>query len=436
MSSIKMQVLLGLRCRTILLPKTPTSPMTSPSPRRVPHTLPSLTRLGQAGPSAAGPLTLVSAASSLPQHAPHPQRPAPETIHANSHTASLVDLRPLRPCCTCMASSTSSSRASRSASGNNGDVPGPNVDFEEKSHTVHPELEEGAVGSIVVMPLPSILDPMTGEELEGNNVEGMLALKMPWPSIMCTIWKDHMCYLETYMKPYLGLFYTGDGAVHNEDGFDQFFGPLALDSGDRESVPIMHKGVVETVGASPSSFSDWFFFPQPGRGRFQERRGSCHLSHIPFGDYAKQNVAVADLWLNSYCFLYLEPRRSSVLQSAMGSYTALLTAMNRYQLLRGWYQLLPAATQLYKPLQTATNFYKPLQTACSCYQLLPAATSCLCCSMNSYEPLGTATLLLPAATWLLPEPATSCYAVATRLCYPAASSQLPAATSCYRIAME
>ncbi|KAJ7671874.1 hypothetical protein B0H17DRAFT_948123, partial [Mycena rosella] len=54
-------------------------------------------------------------------------------------------------------------------------------------------------GSIVVTPLPgtmvpffrhvpAILDPMTGEELEGNNVEGVLTLKTPWLLIAHTIW--------------------------------------------------------------------------------------------------------------------------------------------------------------------------------------------------------------------------------------------------------
>ncbi|KAF7292260.1 Acetyl-coenzyme A synthetase [Mycena kentingensis (nom. inval.)] len=58
---------------------------------------------------------------------------------------------------------------------------------------------------------PVILDSMTGEVKEGNGVEGVLALATPWPSIAHTIWRDHARYLETYMKPYPGLFYTGDG---------------------------------------------------------------------------------------------------------------------------------------------------------------------------------------------------------------------------------
>ncbi|KAI0040496.1 acetyl-CoA synthetase-like protein, partial [Auriscalpium vulgare] len=66
---------------------------------------------------------------------------------------------------------------------------------------------------------PVILDPTSGKELEGNNVEGVLALRNPWPSILRMVFQDHQRYLETYMKPYPGVFYTGDGAARDEHGY-------------------------------------------------------------------------------------------------------------------------------------------------------------------------------------------------------------------------
>lgn len=57
------------------------------------------------------------------------------------------------------------------------------------------------------------------QELEGNNVEGVLVLKHPWPSIARSVYQDHKRYLETYMKPYPGVFYTGDGAARDEHGY-------------------------------------------------------------------------------------------------------------------------------------------------------------------------------------------------------------------------
>jgi acetyl-CoA synthetase len=47
---------------------------------------------------------------------------------------------------------------------------------------------------------PAILDAQTGKELTGNNVEGVLAIKRPWPSIARSVFGDHKRYLDTYMK--------------------------------------------------------------------------------------------------------------------------------------------------------------------------------------------------------------------------------------------
>jgi acyl-CoA synthetase (AMP-forming)/AMP-acid ligase II len=69
--------------------------------------------------------------------------------------------------------------------------------------------------------LPSSLTPRANPRLQelSGPAEGVLALKTPWPSIARTIWQDHARYLETYMKPYPGLFYTGDGAARDEEGY-------------------------------------------------------------------------------------------------------------------------------------------------------------------------------------------------------------------------
>jgi non-ribosomal peptide synthetase component E (peptide arylation enzyme) len=58
-----------------------------------------------------------------------------------------------------------------------------------------------------------------GKVLTGNDVEGVLAARKPWPSIARTIYKDHQRYLDTYMKPYPGYFFFGDGAARDEDGY-------------------------------------------------------------------------------------------------------------------------------------------------------------------------------------------------------------------------
>ncbi|SJL19049.1 uncharacterized protein ARMOST_22656 [Armillaria ostoyae] len=53
-------------------------------------------------------------------------------------------------------------------------------------------------GSIVVTPFPGAHGDQAwvappGKELEGNDVEGVLALSIPWPSIARTIYGDHKC---------------------------------------------------------------------------------------------------------------------------------------------------------------------------------------------------------------------------------------------------
>lgn len=49
---------------------------------------------------------------------------------------------------------------------------------------------------------PAVLDPQTGAEITGNNVEGVLAFKRAWPSIARTVYGDHKRYLDVYLNPY------------------------------------------------------------------------------------------------------------------------------------------------------------------------------------------------------------------------------------------
>lgn len=64
-----------------------------------------------------------------------------------------------------------------------------------------------------------VLDPMTGETLTDNNVEGVLAIRRPWPGMARTCLNDHQRYLATYLKPYPGYYFTGDGVRRDGDGY-------------------------------------------------------------------------------------------------------------------------------------------------------------------------------------------------------------------------
>ena len=55
-------------------------------------------------------------------------------------------------------------------------------------------------------------------ELEGNQVEGKLCIKFPWPSIARTIWGNHKRYKETYFSEFKNKYFTGDGALRDDVG--------------------------------------------------------------------------------------------------------------------------------------------------------------------------------------------------------------------------
>ena len=65
----------------------------------------------------------------------------------------------------------------------------------------------------------AVLDPSSGKELSGNEVEGVLAVKKIFPSVARTVYGDHDRYLNVYLKPYPGYYFTGDGCRRDKDGY-------------------------------------------------------------------------------------------------------------------------------------------------------------------------------------------------------------------------
>ena len=58
-----------------------------------------------------------------------------------------------------------------------------------------------------------------GQEIEGNNVQGLLAIKESWPGQMRTLYGDHQRFIDTYFSQVPGYYFTGDGARRDEDGY-------------------------------------------------------------------------------------------------------------------------------------------------------------------------------------------------------------------------
>ena len=88
-------------------------------------------------------------------------------------------------------------------------------------------------GAIMITPLPGITHTRPGSACRtfpgieatllndaGERVDaGYLAVTRPWPSMLRTIWGDDERYRETYWSKWDGVYFPGDGAKIDEDGY-------------------------------------------------------------------------------------------------------------------------------------------------------------------------------------------------------------------------
>ena len=70
---------------------------------------------------------------------------------------------------------------------------------------------------------PALMDE-NGKELKGNQVDGRLCIKFPWPSMARTIWGNHQRYKDTYFSAFENKYFTGDGALRDEVGYYRITG--------------------------------------------------------------------------------------------------------------------------------------------------------------------------------------------------------------------
>ena len=81
--------------------------------------------------------------------------------------------------------------------------------------------------SFATLPLPGIQPVIVnevGKELTGNSVKGNLCMKFPWPGMARTIWGDHDRFRQTYFSTFRNMYFTGDGAQRDEDGYYRILG--------------------------------------------------------------------------------------------------------------------------------------------------------------------------------------------------------------------
>jgi len=128
-------------------------------------------------------------------------------------------------------------------------------------------------GSIMITPLPGITStkpgsacgPMPGIDAivvdeKGNEVSkgegGYLAIKTPWPSMLRTVFGDEKRYIDTYWSKYDGMYFAGDGAKYDDDGYFWLLGRVddvmnisghRISTAEVESALVAHESVAEAA---------------------------------------------------------------------------------------------------------------------------------------------------------------------------------------------
>lgn len=101
---------------------------------------------------------------------------------------------------------------------------------------------------------PAILDP-SGNMIEGAG-SGYLVMLDSWPGMLRTVYGDHERFIQTYFSNYKGLYFTGDGARRDEDGYYWITGRVddvinvsghRMGTAEVESALVSHPAVAEAA---------------------------------------------------------------------------------------------------------------------------------------------------------------------------------------------
>jgi acetyl-CoA synthetase len=119
-----------------------------------------------------------------------------------------------------------------------------------------------AVPSWATLPMPGlqmVLVDENGKEIiaEGDEtVSGNLCIKAPWPGILRTTYGDHERCRTNYFATYENMYFTGDGALRDKNGFYRITGRVddvlnvsghRIGTAEVENAINMHAGVVESA---------------------------------------------------------------------------------------------------------------------------------------------------------------------------------------------
>ncbi len=102
--------------------------------------------------------------------------------------------------------------------------------------------------------VPALVDN-EGNILEGAT-SGNLVITRPWPGQMRTVYGDHERFILTYFSTYKGMYFTGDGARRDEDGYYWITGRVddvlnvsghRMGTAEVESALVLHDKVAEAA---------------------------------------------------------------------------------------------------------------------------------------------------------------------------------------------
>jgi acetyl-CoA synthetase len=136
---------------------------------------------------------------------------------------------------------------------------------------------------------PVIIDN-NGHEVEGPG-EGNLCIAGAWPGMMRTVFGDHPRFVQTYFSHFPGLYFTGDGARRDEDGFYWLTGRVddvinvaghRLGTAEIESALVAHPKVAEAAVVG---------FPHEIKGQGIYAYVTLKVSEPPSEDLRRELVA-------------------------------------------------------------------------------------------------------------------------------------------------
>ena len=145
--------------------------------------------------------------------------------------------------------------------------------------------------SYATLPLPGIqpcLVDSDGNEIEGNDVQGNLCIKFPWPSMIRTTYGDHDRCQQVYFSTYKGKYFTGDGCRRDEDGYYRITGRVddvinvsghRFGTAEIEAAIDEHENVVETAVVG---------FPHDIKGQGIYAYAICHSQPTDMDAFIKE----------------------------------------------------------------------------------------------------------------------------------------------------